>query len=64
MAKILKEIPAHCPKCDRDVHFQIEMCLVEHNGIIPCLRCPTCNVYVPAYSFPEFLRTGTVVISM
>jgi len=64
MASIHKTIPAHCPKCDTDVEFEINMRLVDYNGIIPCLRCPRCNVECPAYSFSEFLNTGKIIIGV
>ena len=62
--KILKAIPEHCPKCDKDVAFEIDMYYVEYNGIIPCVRCPVCNVVVPHYTFDTFLKTGRVAIGV
>lgn len=64
MVKIMKTIPNHCPKCDKDVEFEIEMDYVEYNGIIPCLRCPNCDVVVPNYAFSEFIRTGHVIFGL
>ena len=55
---------AHCPKCDKDVDFEINLRYVDYNGIIPCLRCPSCNTECPAYSFNEFLSTGKVMIGV
>lgn len=51
---IHKDVLAHCPRCDADVHFEINMRYVDYNGIIPCLRCPKCNAESPAYSFSSF----------
>jgi len=64
MASIHKTISAHCPKCDTDVEFEINMRYVDYNGIIPCLRCPKCNTECPAYSFDRFLETGQVIIGL
>lgn len=64
MAIIHKDVKAHCPKCDTDVHFEINMRYVDYNGIIPCLRCPRCNIECPAYAFNEFLSTGKIVIGV
>lgn len=61
---ILRTIPAHCPKCDTDVDFTIDLYYVEYNGITACLRCPSCNTIVPHYSFDTFLKTGNVVIGV
>ena len=61
---IHKAVSAHCAKCDKDVEFQINMRYVDYNGIIPCLRCPSCNVEVPAYSFNRFLESGEVIIGL
>ena len=61
---IHKTISAHCPKCDKDVDFEIVMRFVDYNGIIPCLRCPSCNVECPSYSFSGFLATGKVIIGV
>ncbi len=59
---IHKYISAHCPKCDKDVDFEIVIRYVDYNGIIPCLRCPSCDVECPSYSFDTFTSTGRVVI--
>lgn len=64
MANIMREIPAKCPKCDKDVDFQIALAYVKYNGIIPILWCPSCKVEVPAYSFNDFLNTGKVIIGV
>ena len=61
---IHKTISAHCPKCDNDVDFEINMRYVDYTGIIPCLRCPQCNIECPAYSFSNFLKTGIVRIGV
>lgn len=61
---ILKEVPAHCPKCDKDVSFKIEMCYVSYNGIIPCLECPECNTICPDYAFDRFIQTGEIIIGV
>ena len=61
---IHEEMRAHCPRCDADVDFIIKMCYVDHNGIIPCFKCPTCGVLVPAYSFNEFLKDGRIHIAV
>lgn len=62
MAQIHTELLRHCPRCDKDVYFQIDMCYVDYNGVIPCFRCPKCNVRNPAYSFDQFLKDGRVRI--
>lgn len=61
---IHKTVSAHCPRCDKDVEFEINMRYVDYNGIIPCLRCPSCNVEVPAYSFNRFLEKGEIIIGV
>ena len=61
---IHKTIHAHCPRCDKDTDFEIVMRYVDYNGVIPCFRCPKCNVEVPSYSFNQFLSTGKVVIGV
>ena len=61
---IHKYIHEHCPRCDRDVDFEIVMRYVDYNGIIPCLRCPSCNVECPDYSFNNFLSTGKISIGV
>lgn len=53
---------AHCPRCGKDVEFEINLRYVDYNGYIPCLRCPSCNVECPAYSFDQFLSDGKVHI--
>lgn len=62
MAQIRTELRRFCPRCGENVDFQIEMCYVDYNGVIPCFRCPKCNVRNPAYSFNEFLEDGRVHI--
>lgn len=64
MSLIHKEVHAHCPICDEDVDFQIELYYIEYNGIAPCLCCPKCNKVVPDYAFGTFLKTGQVVIGV
>ena len=61
---IHKDVLAHCPRCDADVHFEINMRYVDYNGIIPCLRCPKCNAESPAYSFNDFLKDGKIHIGV
>ena len=61
---IHKTLARHCPRCDADRDFDIVMRYVDYNGVIPCFRCPSCNVEVPVYSFNEFLATGKIVIGV
>lgn len=61
---IHEEIRAHCPRCGKGVSFQIKMCLVDYNGIIPCCKCPECGVVVPHYSFHQFLEDGRIHIAV
>ena len=61
---IHKSIRRCCPKCNKEVDFQIVMRYVDYNGIIPCLRCPSCNTECPAYSFEQFISTGRVIIGV
>ena len=62
MAGIHKTIDAKCPKCNKEVGFEIVMRYVDYNGIVPCLRCPSCNVEVPHTSFDTFISTGKIHI--
>ena len=64
MASIHKYRRAHCPRCDKDSDFEIVMRYVDYNGIIPCLRCSSCNTECPAYSFDRFIETGKVIIAV
>lgn len=59
---IHETVRKHCPECDKDVDFEIKMCLVDNNGIIPCYKCPECGIVVPAYSFHQFLEDGRLHI--
>lgn len=61
---IHKTFTAKCPRCNEVVDFEINMRYVDYNGIIPCLRCPKCNVECPNYSFDRFLSTGKVIIAV
>ena len=61
---IHKTLTKKCPRCNEVVDFEINMRYVDYNGIIPCLRCPKCNVECPNYSFDRFLSTGEVIIAV
>ena len=54
----------HCPKCDKDVEFKIDLYYINYNGIKTCYVCPECNTVCPAYAFERFLKTGRVVIAV
>lgn len=63
MIEITKTISKHCPKCDKDVEFEIELDYVKYNytnGISICLRCPCCDTVVTAEGFSTFIRTGKI----
>ncbi len=64
MAKIYEYLNKHCPKCDKDVQFEIRTMYVEYNGFITCLKCPSCSTKIPYYSFDEFLKDGIVRIAV
>ena len=64
MAQIRSTFSAHCPRCDKDVDFEINLRYVEYNGCIPCFKCPSCGVECPEYSFGRFLSDGKVIIAV
>ena len=64
MANIYEHLDKHCPRCNKDVSFEIRTMYVEYNGFITCLKCPSCGAKIPHYSFNEFLRDGIIRIAL